>query len=385
MKIFYVANNQLPTKKAHGVQIMKMCEAFSKHGVPCELICPERYIDPTIVQRDPFLFYGVDRIFSLRRLPSFDSIHWQWIPGLGKFFFRMQQNDFARKSRKYLKEHASDKDIIYSRDSFVLNALADGPWKLFWEIHNLPRKFNKRSMFNDIFRRINGVFVITKGLKDHLSKYYSNEFTVVPDGMDVKDFDMHQSTEELRNELSLPIYKKIVMYAGHLYGWKGIHTLIRASRMLPENFLVVAIGGLKEDVDIYAKDQSDNPRILFAGYQPHQRIPKYLKAADILVLPNSGSKKISSLFTSPLKMFEYMAAEKPIIASDLPSIREVLDDENAFLVPPDDPDALREKILHVADNYPEASQKAQKASKDALQYDWSLRAQRVLSVIHDKI
>ena len=75
-------------------------------------------------------------------------------------------------------------------------------------------------------------------------------------------------------------------------------------------------------------------RVTFTGLIEPPQVRERLARANVLVLPNPASA-ISSRFTSPLKLFEYMAAGRPIVASDLPALREVLSpDENAVLVTP---------------------------------------------------
>ena len=110
-----------------------------------------------------------------------------------------------------------------------------------------------------------------------------------------------------------------------------------------------------------------------------------MKAADVLVLPNSGKEKISRIYTSPLKMFEYMAAGVPIVASDLPSIREVLSEKTAFLFEADDARDLAEKIEMVLENKEGAGERARKALKEVKKYNWEERAGKILDFVKGKI
>ena len=108
-------------------------------------------------------------------------------------------------------------------------------------------------------------------------------------------------------------------------------------------------------------------------------VPKYLAASDVLVLPNS--EKGLSEFTSPLKLFEYMAAKRPIVASDLPSLREILSESNAVMVRPDDPAALAEGIQKVLEDEELAKKLAGNAYIDVQQYSWDKRAMRILEFV----
>jgi len=118
------------------------------------------------------------------------------------------------------------------------------------------------------------------------------------------------------------------------------------------------------------------------GYVQPPIVPDYLFAADALLLPNSAKAKIASHYTSPLKLFEYMASRRPIVASDLPALREVLrDGENAVLVEPDDPKALAERIKTVLDDSGLAKRISEQAYSEVSQYSWEERARRIVRFV----
>ena len=141
----------------------------------------------------------------------------------------------------------------------------------------------------------------------------------------------------------------------------------------------VFVGGMKNDLIRFSLliRQKQLNNVLLVGQRPHAEIPYYLKAADVLVLPNSATEKISSHYTSPMKLFEYMASGTPIVASDLPSIREVLNWQNATLVRPDDPKDLARGIEAVLKNKKWADKIAKKAKIDSVGYDWSKRVKDI--------
>ena len=110
-------------------------------------------------------------------------------------------------------------------------------------------------------------------------------------------------------------------------------------------------------------------------------MPLYLKSANILVIPNSASSKISSEYTSPLKLFEYMASGCPIVASNLPSLREVLDEKNCVFAKPDNPESFKEAIEKVLNDIEFSSSIAKKALEDVSSYSWEDRAKNILKII----
>ena len=111
-------------------------------------------------------------------------------------------------------------------------------------------------------------------------------------------------------------------------------------------------------------------------------MPLYQAAADVLVLPNTAQAAISREHTSPLKLFEYMAAGRPIVASDLPSLREVLrHGDNAWLMQPDDPAALAQGIQHLLAEPALAARLAAQAQEEVQAYTWEQRAANILRFV----
>lgn len=373
MKLYYVANNQLPTLKAHGLQIMKMCEAFTSLGVECELIIPDRRVYPSITERDPLKYYSIHSPFRITRLPAADFITVTSYKPLAKLFFWFQQLAFGFSVRRYL----SDKDgIIYSRDPFALFMLRSLRLPLFWEMHSMPRNFNS-FFYRKILKSVLGVITISRGLQAELIKEYAGPTLVAPDGVDPKLFLSLPSRAVARERLKLPLNRQIAVYAGHLYPWKGVDTLLEAARRLPD-MLFVLVGGTPEDIQQYKSKILEQENIFFTGFVRHDQVPLYLSAADVLVLPNSGKELISSRYTSPLKMFEYMASGTPIVASDLPSLREILTEELAVLVPPDNGGALAKGIQEALIS---GSIRAKKAQGEVMQYSWRERAGKIKSFV----
>ena len=123
-------------------------------------------------------------------------------------------------------------------------------------------------------------------------------------------------------------------------------------------------------------------RVHVIGFQPREQIPGLLMSSDVLVLPNSAKPKISSHYTSPLKLFQYMASGVPIVASDLPSIREILTDEMVFWFTPDDARSLAQQITYVLERKEESRQQAALAREAVKKYTWDARTDAILAHIN---
>ena len=345
MELIYIANARIPTEKAHGIQIMKMCEAFADAGVAVELVLPWRF---NFVKSDPFEYYGARKNFKITKLPSLDLVKF------GKFGFLIQSLSFACAAFWYVLLKKAD--VIYSRDELPLFFLSFFKKNIVWETHSAKKNFLVKRALD----KCRAVIAITRGLKDFYVEKYgaaSDKILVAPDGVDMEKFDIGITKEEAREKLNLPLDKKIILYTGHFYKWKGVDALIQSGKFLDENTLIYLVGGTEEGIARYELLVADCENIIIAGHKPHGEIPYWLKAADVLVLPNSGKEAISKIYTSPMKLFEYMASGIPIAASDLPSIGEILNDPstgsgrgNALLVEPDNPEALAEGIKKILQN-----------------------------------
>ena len=371
MKIIYLANARMPTEKAHGIQIMKMCEAFAMSGHQIKLIVPWRL---NHIKEDVFKYYGMKKSFKIKRIPSIDLV------GL-PFGFWIQSISFSFFAFFYLLFKKAD--IIYSRDLSSLFLISFLKKNLVYEAHTFPNNF---FLYKRVCRKTKAIIVITQKLKKFFTRkgIDNNKILIAPDGVDLEKFNIDISKEECRKKLNLPLDKKIVLYTGHLYKWKGVQTLAEASKFLDKNALVIFVGGTEKDEQKFRDKNRDLDNILILGHRPYSEMPYYLKAADVLVLPNSVKSVISREWTSPMKMFEYMASQRPIVASDLPSLREVLNENNAFLIRPDNAKDLANSINQSLKNTDFSDKISKQALKDVQNYTWKKRVNNVLNFInHD--
>jgi glycosyltransferase involved in cell wall biosynthesis len=198
----------------------------------------------------------------------------------------------------------------------------------------------------------------------------------------MSSFDLSLTKEEAREKLSLPMDKKVVTYTGHFYKWKGVDTLGEVARKIPDVFFIF-IGGVEPDLTRFKNKYADLDNVQILPFTKRDIIPIYLKASDVLVLPNSGLEKISTNYTSPLKMFEYMASKVPIVASDLPSIREILNINNCVFFTPDNTESLMENIKLIIDNQDLSIRISSKAFSDVSGYTWDIRAKKILNKINE--
>jgi len=374
MRLVYIANLRLPTEKAHGIQIMKMCEAFSNLGLEVELVIPRRF---NKLKEDPFLYYRVKRNFVITRVPCLDLIMFDKF--LGRWAFFINTLSFLALAKLFL--FFKGRYSVYTRDK--ITGLFFG--KFILEVHTLKDKISWLS--KKIFNRATGLVVLTSFIKEDLiaNGVGGKKIIICPDSVDLDEFNLSLSKVEAREICGLPKDKKIILYSGSFfrYTWKGVGVLLEAVNLfLSKEYLFVFIGGSMDEFSII-KNKYKNDNVLLLAHQKHSIIPIYLKAADVLVLPNTRGKNVSEKYTSPLKLFEYMAAGRPIVASNLPSLMEVLNESNAELSNAGDPQSLAKSIERVLNNEDLGEKLAQQAFLDVQNYTWIKRAEKIQKVFFD--
>jgi len=376
MKILYISNSRIPTEKAHGIQIMKMCEAFGNVEVEIKLILPTRK-NKDFEQINSFEYYRVNKKFKIKKIFTIDPYLLIKLPQ--GIYIKFQAVFYMISLFFYLLFIQNKQDyIFYTRDEYLLPMLQIFSKRIVWECHNLP--FN-RNKYIKYWNRCHKIICISENLKNELivCGIDQSKILIAHDGVDLKDFDIKQHTFELKKELDIPQDKKIIMYTGHFYKWKGVQTLADAVRFLSKDYLFIFVGGGDHCFKDFKKRNSQS-NILFTGLQEPHKIPLYLKIADILVLPNSA-EDTKSFSTSPLKLFEYMAAGKPIVAADLSNIREVLDNKNAVFFEADNSRDLAQKIESIVEDNELSAKISKQAYEDVKQYTWSIRALNIVNFI----
>ncbi len=369
MKIAYITNTRFPSNRAHCSQIAHMCQSFADCGNEITLFVNDRKQD---IQKSLIDFFGFNPNFSIVRV-HFGFI---FIP-YSRIFFIL--NNFLFFLFTLIKLNGKKFELLYIRDEwlcFFFSFLFVSE-KIVYESHEAKYNFAVRRLFKKNIR----VVCISEGIyNEYIDRGYSKDkMMVAHDGIDQSFFNVQITKKEARDKLELPQDKKIVMYIGGFDKWKGVETFFEASKQITDIYFV-AIGGREEQVDFYKKKY---PTVHFVGSRPYSELKENQQAADVLVIPNTATCKLSSLYTSPLKLFAHMSSGVPIVASDIPSISLVTGSELVTLVEADNVHALAGGIIDVIKKYRKKLRNAQRLIDKSKKYTWKNRAESIVSFINN--
>ena len=372
-KVYYVANARMPGEKAHGIQIAKMCEAFTVLGVDLVLVVPRRHTHTGTLKE----FYGLTHEVPVLRVPVPDLYR------TGRFGFALSSLVFMVLTELYLwsKKVCGERFVVYTIDmdnfSYALLPLAGAT---VTEMHT-PKSPSWVQRF--FFSRVRGV-IATNGLirQRFIDGYHLSESRVVVEcnGVDLDAFSASMSRADARAALSLPQDAQIVLYVGRFYQWKGLDILLPACGLVPASVRWYIVGGTKEEF-LKVTGVSEVPdNLVFVGERSAGEIPQWVRAADVLLQLGTNTNEDSSRYTSPMKLFEYMASGTPIVASATPAIVDVLSQDEAYLFEPDDAQSLA-RTISIALTAPDTTNRAARACVKVQELTWQKRAERILAFI----
>ncbi len=326
----------MPTEKAHGLQIVKTCEAFGCAGFEVTLVVPNRV---TPISADAFSYYGATHTFKIERESVLDVVRFGY---LGFLLSLVWFSERVRMRRDFWDS------IIYSRDALVLWQYILLGRTTVYEAHRAPTFIDRM-----VSRRATRVVVITESLRAAFMRagVPPARILVAHDAVDVSPEKME------RAELGLP-EGPLVVYAGSRGAGKGVEVLEQAMPKLTESGISV---------------------FLVAGKTPREA-RQMLAAADVVVVPNSAKNEQYGVHSSPMKLFEALASGARVVASDAPAITEIASEKEAWLFASDDVEDLIRKVKEsLAD--PRALEKVAAAQALAQRYSWDARARTILHAL----
>jgi len=224
-----------------------------------------------------------------------------------------------------------------------------------------------------------GIVVVTKPLvRSYLDAGVpANKILLEPDGVDLHAYNKPISSRSARLKLGMDPDSFTAVYTGHLYRDRGIESILKAARLLPDvNFYLV--GGWDQDITHYKNEAKALPNVTIVGFVENSFVPIWQQAADVLIMSYS-TRAMHASRASPLKLFEYLAAGRAIVCSNLPVLREVVKDkDDVYMVAPDDADELAKAINHLRDDSSLRLALSKRARTASFHFAWEDRAKRIL-------
>ena len=381
LRLVYPLPEPIDLRRARFQQIFQTAHALARKGCQIHLILGR---SQSLAVQEILVAYGlwahenlrIHQVSMLRpAVDRFLRLSWGGIFQWAAF----------RRARRLLQE--GNVDAVFLRH--LKSAAFFSYWKkyfpvpLVFEAHEIFFRTTERKEKAERIRKeeqrtysgMDGIIAITGGLAALMRETFSLAVPVevIPDGVNLEFFQ----------DLPPRPPGRRVVYAGQLYPWKGVEILVEAMRFVAAGELHL-VGGSEERIQALKELASRlgvKEQVFFHGQVAASEVKNHLAGAAVAALPLTRDL-ISACFTSPLKLFEYMAARTPILAADLPSAREILADrQNALLVSPDDPEAWGRGMLELMDNRTLAEKLAEKAFEDVQELTWEKRAEKMVRFI----
>lgn len=361
MKIICIAASQVPSDTANSIQAMKVAQSFLQLGHEVVLLVPGE-VPPAASTRDLARHYGLSRVPTV-----------EWLPVGNRRLFPWNAVHRAR---------CLGADLVYCwpLQSAALGLLTGMPALL--ELHDLPAgRFGP--LWLKLFRILPGrkrLLPITDALRRAL-RLPEKDTLIAPDGVDLERYAALPDPVSARRILGLP-GAITVLCTGHLYAGRGADLFLALAEKFPAASFVW-VGGRPAEVEAWKARAAHLANVTFTGFVPNERIPSYQAAGDVLLMPYGRTVAASSggntaEVCSPMKMFEYMAAGGAILTSDLPVLREVLDEGMAVFCPPEDAGAWESALGGLLGDETRRQALGRRARSAVQAYSWVERAKRLL-------
>ena len=368
MKIAYLSSAAVPSNSAHSLQVMKMCQAMQQEGHAVTLVLPPA--EEKLTAGDLNRMYGVDIRFEIRRvnLP----------PILGRRGLALALSGQAARLSP---------DMVYTRGVDIAWAAAARGLRTAVEIHALPAGrlgpwYLRMLARNPDVRMI----TISRPLEDLLRKGYpalaDRPILVASDAVDLERYQGLPSPHQARIRLGFPTKGFTAGYFGGLVAGRGVEQIIALAERLPDvSFLI--FGGEASAVAGWKRRAPRRENLRWMGHVPNADLPLCQAACDALLMPYQKAVTVqgrgnTAEIMSPMKLYEYMAAGRLILASDLPALRVILNETNCVLLPCDaiEPWAAALEKAQRAKTW--AGRLAERARKDVQPHTWRNRVKAVM-------
>jgi glycosyltransferase involved in cell wall biosynthesis len=386
----FFTRNVLPQSHAHLVQVAHCANAAANLGYSTVLLYlsqgggfpnPLQLLNPFHPQQpaeDLANFYNLQHNLQVAALPMpwpIDRVGGKWTHSssvVSKYYFPV-----------HIRPHTQ---IVHTRDwNFVKAAVQRGVPAIYEHHHHEHKQFEPDIVHNPLFQL---AVTVADPVRD----------SMIQNGMPPeKVIKLHngfnhlflvrqpEAAEAWRKKLLVDDRQHLVVYSGALQPFKGIDLLIDVAKDM-EKIQFVLAGGSASQVESYQQQVKDKhlTNVTFLGYLPQNQLGSLLQAADILAHPHCAG--LAATFTSPLKLFDYMASETPIVATEIPPLIEFKQTEAiAGWCEPDNPTAFGQCLQHVLKTHPRKAEGYSDSRDWVSQFSWENRIAKILSHVEESV
>jgi glycosyltransferase involved in cell wall biosynthesis len=372
MKIAYLSSAAVPSNSAHSLQVMKMCQAMQQEGHAVTLILPP---GDGKSSANLNLMYGVEIQFQILRVEP--------PPLLGR---RGLAIALSREGKSLTP------DMVYTRGIDIAWAAAARGLRTAVEIHALPAGWFGPWYLRMLARNPSvRMITISRPLEDLFRKGYpalrNRPILVAPDAVDLERYRDLPSPRQARIRLGFPPERFTAGYFGSLVAGRGLEQIIDLAGRLPEVSFSI-LGGDPTAIDRWKRQTSNRENLRWKAHIPNAELPLYQAACDALLMPYQKEVTIqgrgnSAEIMSPMKLYEYMAAGRLILASDLPALRVILNEDNSVLLPADSIDSWAAALEKARRAKAWAGSLAKQARKDVQPHTWRNRVRTIMKFTAD--
>lgn len=372
MRVVCIAASRVPSRTANSIQVMKVGQALADLGHEVQIEVPGP--DPRASSGDLRERYGLRTVVPVRWLPS-----WPFA----------RRYDFALHAVRAARAWPADLVYAWPLPAAAWSARLGMPTLL--EMHDIPSGRLGRRWLSAFLgaRGARRLVAITRALLSRLREDFPRwrsapDAEILPMGVDLERYEGLPDPPEARRRLGLD-ERLTASYTGHLYPGRGIDLLFDLAGLHPE-IQFVLIGGEDAAIERWRRRQEEAGRnnLRVIGFRNQVDLPLYHAASEILLMPyerhvagSSGGD--TAAFASPMKMFEYLAAGRAILSSDLPVLREVLHEGIARLVPPMDEEAWSHALRGLAEDPSARLSLGRAARQEAARHSWIERTRQALA------
>jgi glycosyltransferase involved in cell wall biosynthesis len=381
LKIVVISAIFAGSRKANAINTTKMAQAFRRLGHDVTFICrspADGFAEPDQLET----LYGIDTKFDWIQLTD---AGWEWLPQTTIKNLFLMHWVFGWKAKMVL--HTLRPDLVFCRNYVVVWLAARMGINTLGESHAHPgvkRPAFQLFLWATRLKKFRLLVTISDRLRENFIKrgVPEQKLIVLEDAVDLTLFAQPQTlppSPYAQDRFSG--YQYHVVYTGHLYDYKGIPIILQSAQLLPHIYFHL-VGGFQEDIDRHQRtiDEQKIKNICLHRFIPQSELPPYLWHANILLLPPSLNHP-SAAWTSPVKLYEYLASGTPVVASRIPALTDWLTEQEVEFVTPDDASAMAKGITHLINNKERSDTLSKNGLQRASKKTYIKRVKKILDLV----